>query len=191
MNIELYLSFNSVQWKNFIISLPLHKITATSLRHTEDVSPDTWRITVFCFAQHSLPSWQKSTLSIIMHATIQDLGIDIKCWLVLRNKKAAFTPFFTEFICYWFLMAILSPSISSSKNAVVGILSTNRLNRDLKLNSPEGHWRQSLGGSRPHRVFRKKSSDKSIPMFSNIFIVILGRGPKFIVPRAESLRPLA
>ena len=48
----------------------------------------------------------------------------------------------------------------------------------------------------PHQVFRKKGSDKNTPMFSNIFISILRRGPTIIIlraavdPRAASLRHL-
>lgn len=62
--------------------------------------------------------------------------------------------------------------------------------RGLKLNFPWGLWRQSLGGAGPHQVLHKKSTDKNIPMFLNIFVFILRRGPKIVVPRAASLRPL-
>ena len=57
--------------------------------------------------------------------------------------------------------------------------------RDLKLNLPGGRWRQSLGEAGQHQVFRKKSSDKNIPMLSNIFIFILRRGPNYHRERRE------
>ena len=59
-----------------------------------------------------------------------------------------------------------------------------------------GRWRQSPGKAGPHKVFRKKGSDKNIPILSNIFIFILRSGPKMILlraavgPRATRLRPL-
>ena len=51
----------------------------------------------------------------------------------------------------------------------------------LKLNLPRGHWRQSLGEAGLHRVLYKKSSDTNIPIFSNIFMYILRRGPKITI----------
>ena len=54
--------------------------------------------------------------------------------------------------------------------------------------------RQSLGEAGPHQVFRKRGSDKTFPMLSNIFIFILRREPKVItfetpVPKGENERP--
>ena len=47
-----------------------------------------------------------------------------------------------------------------------------------------------MGEAGPHQVFRKRGSDKNIPMLSNIVIFILRRRPKIIVLRAVSLIPL-
>ena len=54
-----------------------------------------------------------------------------------------------------------------------------------------------MGEAGPHhQIFRKKSSDKNIPMLSNILIFLLRRGPKIIILRAAvgsrvaSLSPL-
>ena len=70
------------------------------------------------------------------------------------------------------------------------------LKQGSKLNLPGGRWRQSLGEAGSHEVFRKRGSDRNIPMLSNTFIFIQRRGPKIIIlraavgPRAASLRPL-
>ena len=42
---------------------------------------------------------------------------------------------------------------------------------DLELNLPGGCWKQSLGEAGLYQVFRKKGSDKNIPMLANIFIL--------------------
>ena len=50
-----------------------------------------------------------------------------------------------------------------------------------------GRWSQSLDGAGPHQVFRKKSSDESIPIFS----ILLRRGPKNYRPAGREFETSA